>query len=889
MDSPTVDAYQGPGVGARKLPAIGIFSKYLASAHYGALISTITRSAWAQGWRVVTMQTARPAKATSTDVAAKSLARVGWDRLAGFIALGAATPSGYLADLRRAGKPVVVVGNEKPGLSCPVVISDNRGGIRQAVEHLVGHGHTLIAFVGCLDQFETQERYDSYCRTLTAYGVRPDSSLVFEAPDNIETGGLDAGRRMVSAGLPSTAVVVATDLNAVGVMKALVSAGYVLPRDQAVTGFDNALTGVVLTPSLSSVSQDTERLGTLALELLLRQLTGEEVAGRHLVDARFVQRESCGCVSRATPVALSGPQDWRDPVFVFCRAMGASGECEPHVVELANEVARAFLAAASARSGPSTVELDRLSDACAELYRCKPEVPTQDLVWAMTDHLMGQLQAAAGEDRAALAGKLNLCRAYVRLGLSRAVLAQRDQEYYDLRRLMRDEHLVTMDLLASREEGDSRLLTWLSRTGAVAGLLALWEGPGDGLGQGVADGQEGQGWRPPQPGGALLATSTFLSPGEGLDLAAPRCPVESFPPDELLGLVSEGSIVAVLTVASDEADWGLLAMVADVGSVCTGQNTTFMWAALFAEVLDHVALTRSLRQSEERYALAAQAANDGLWDWDVRTGQVYYSARWKEMLGLPAGAVTSQPDEWLERVHPDDRPTLLAALSELKLSVRDKVLFEHRLQAGDGSYLWVLCRALAVPGRGVPATRLIGSITDVTERRMLEDQLRHQALYDSLTGLPNRVLFVDRLSQAISSAKRNPAYYYAVLWLDLDNFKDLNDSQGHLAGDQLLVQVADRVRANLRGVDTAARFGGDEFAVLLLDVTDLVAVQAVTRRLLADLREPYRIDGYEFVVTGSVGVVMGSSRYEYPEDVLRDADIAMYRAKAAGRGTFATF
>ncbi len=879
MDSPTAKAHPGPDVRAGKVPAIGIFSQYLASAHSGALISTITRAAWAQGWRVVTVQTAQPGKGVLRESAAKTLARVGWERLAGFIALGAATPSGYLVDLQRSGKPVVVVGNQEAGLSCPVVISDNRGGIRQAVEHLINHGHTRIAFCGCLEHFDIQERYDAYRRTLATYGIRPDPALLYEAADNIETGGLDAGRRMAEDGLPSTAVVVATDLNAVGLMDALVGAGYLLPRDQAVTGFDNVLSGTVVMPSLSSVAQDVERLGTVAWDLLRRQLAGEEVAGRHLVDARFVQRESCGCTWRAAPVAPAGPPDWRDPVFVFCRAMGASREHEPHVEEWANEVARVFLAAASARNGPSVADLDRLSDACAELYRHRPEVSTLDMLWAMVDHLVGQLQAAAGEDRAALAGKLNVCRAYVRLGLGRAVLAQRDRAYYDLRRLMRDEYLVTMDLLASREEGDERLLGWLGQTDAVAGLLALWD----------EDGREATGSRSSPTASSLLATSTFLSPGGRLALKASRFPVESFPPDELLELVSEGTVVAALLVASDESDWGLLAMVAGVRSVCTGQDTPFMWAALLAEVLDHVALTRSLRKSEERYALAVHASNDGLWDWDVLSGQVYYSARWKEMLGIATNADTNRPEDWLERVHPDDRPSLLAALSELKSGARDNILLEHRLQGGDGSYLWVLCRALGVPGGGARATRLIGSISDVTDRHLLEDQLRHQALYDSLTGLPNRVLFVDRLSQAISNTRRNPIYNYAVLWLDLDNFKDLNDSQGHQAGDQLLVQVAERVRASLRGVDTAARFGGDEFAVLLLDVTDPLAVQAVTKRLLADLRQPYQIEGKEFVVTGSVGVVMSSPRYEHPQDVLRDADIAMYRAKSSGRGTFATF
>ena len=158
-----------------------------------------------------------------------------------------------------------------------------------------------------------------------------------------------------------------------------------------------------------------------------------------------------------------------------------------------------------------------------------------------------------------------------------------------------------------------------------------------------------------------------------------------------------------------------------------------------------------------------------------------------------------------------------------------------------------------------------------------------------MTGLPNRTLFLDRLTQALANSKRRSNHTYTVLWLDLDGFKILNDSLGHQMGDKLLVQVADRIRAQLREADTAARFGGDEFAVLLLDIPDAPTVKAVVRRLLENLGAIYDVDGHEIVVTASIGVAMSSTGYDRPEDVLRDADIAMYRAKSDGRGTYAIF
>jgi len=914
------DAVGSPADAAQGGHAIGVVSPYLAGTYYGVLISSITQVAWQHGYRVVSVQTARPGMELHEGTAARVLGRVGWERLDGFVVIGSATPPGDLAALQGSGKPLVAIAHEEPGLSCPVVMIDNRGGIRQVVEHLIGHGHTRIAFAGCLGQLDTRERYGSYRQTLADHGIEPDPALFFEAPDNVEFGGAEAGRAMLAAGLPSTAVVAATDLNAVGIMTVLTEAGYVLPRDQAVTGFDNMLGGALVVPALSTVSQDFGGLGAMAAELLLHQLAGEEVEGGcHLVRTVFVQRESCGCTVDAAAILPVDLSEQPDPVVSFSSALmtgssAMSGGRTSRVLEVASQVAKLF--EATADRSPSTVELDRLSDGCEELCRLRSLQSTHDLVLAYSEQLARRVQAGAGERKEVVAGRLDQCRAYVRLGLTRASLSQRNQAYYAMRKAVRDEYLITMDLLASREEGDPRTLTWLDRTDAVAGVFGLWEstkgndasaldrghgrwealgrraplsGPED-RGPGSSQGGEMEN-RPVwgQPDSVLHLVSTFQAGGGRVQLATSRCSPEHFPPDELLGKVTEGTMVAVVPVASDEADWGLLAMVAPVESTSLAQDMYFTWAALFAEVLDYAAVTSSLRQSEERYALAVRAANDGLWDWDLQNDRVYYSDRWKEMLGYGTGAIIDQPVEWLGRVHPDDRPSVLGGLSELKLGLRDNVLFEHRVMAQDGSYIWALCRALAVPGGGLPARRVVGSLTDVTERHKLEDQLRHQALFDSLTGLPNRVLFVDRLSQSISNARRHPGHGYAVLWLDLDNFKNLNDTRGHLAGDQLLVQVADRIRANLRETDTAARFGGDEFAVLLLDVSELATVETIAKRLLEDLRAPYKVDGASLPITGSVGVVMGTASYEKPEDILRDADIAMYTAKSAGKGRFATF
>ena len=277
---------------------IGVLSPYLAGPYFGSLISAIARVVRAAGGQVVAVQTAKPGEEYLESPTLVDVANVGWEQLAGFVTIRKAVPPAYAEALREAGKPMVAIADPGPGQSCPVVLTDNRGGVSQAVEHLLWHRHRRIAFAGCLEQFDIKQRYDAYRDTLLAHGIEPDPALFYEAPDNIESGGLDVARRMLAAGLPSTAVVAATDLNAVGIMAALRRAGRTVPQEQAIVGFDDMPGSEMLTPSLSTVSQNFDTLGALAAELLLRQLDGARLGQvSHVVAASYVKRESCGCPS----------------------------------------------------------------------------------------------------------------------------------------------------------------------------------------------------------------------------------------------------------------------------------------------------------------------------------------------------------------------------------------------------------------------------------------------------------------------------------------------------------------------------------------------------------------------------------------------------------------
>jgi diguanylate cyclase (GGDEF)-like protein/PAS domain S-box-containing protein len=296
----------------------------------------------------------------------------------------------------------------------------------------------------------------------------------------------------------------------------------------------------------------------------------------------------------------------------------------------------------------------------------------------------------------------------------------------------------------------------------------------------------------------------------------------------------------------------------------------------------------ALRVSEERYALAVRGANDGLWDWDLRTNAIYLSPRWKEMLGWDDSEIADHPSEWFDRVHPDEAERVKAELAAHLAGHAGHFETEHRMLHRDGTYRWMRSRGLAVrDGNGV-AYRMAGSQSDITEGKVA----------DALTGLPNRILFIDRLAYCIDRARRREESMFAVLFLDLDRFKVINDSLGHIVGDQLLVALARRLERCLRSSDvvarlntehTIARLGGDEFTILLEDIRDVSDALRVAERVQETVAQSFALSQQEVFTTASIGIATSATRYELPEVVLRDADTAMYRAKSKGGGRCEVF
>ena len=319
--------------------------------------------------------------------------------------------------------------------------------------------------------------------------------------------------------------------------------------------------------------------------------------------------------------------------------------------------------------------------------------------------------------------------------------------------------------------------------------------------------------------------------------------------------------------------------------VPAASRTTLLWL----DVTDQKRADYEVRRSEERLALAAEGASDGLWEWDLRSKEFYVSARWRAMMGLPGAAAIGRPEDWMERVHPDEIAPLKEALDAYLSGKADHFQYEHRLRHESGTYRLFLCRGVAVRGAGRRATRIAGSLTDTTDRSLTREWVLSAGFLDPLTGLSNRSVFVERLGRCLEELKQRRGDGFAALYIDLDRFKIVNDSLGHLVGDALLVAVSRRLEACLRPGDALARLGGDEFAILLSGLGDEAQANAIAFRIQHALSAPFSIGGREVFTSASIGIAFGRVQYDNPDEIMRDADTAMYQAKARGKARHELF
>jgi diguanylate cyclase (GGDEF)-like protein/PAS domain S-box-containing protein len=314
---------------------------------------------------------------------------------------------------------------------------------------------------------------------------------------------------------------------------------------------------------------------------------------------------------------------------------------------------------------------------------------------------------------------------------------------------------------------------------------------------------------------------------------------------------------------------------------------------LVKQELAAAGLERSIRyaishQKAERHALATRAANDGIWDWDLERDRIYFSPRWHAILGLTERARERRPAAWFDLVAPEDRHRLQDAIDAHLAGRIAHLECEHRLRHADGDWRWVTARGLVTRGVDGEPVRMAGSLSDMTDQRTAQLRLEHEALHDTLTGLPNRTLFMDRVEHVLRGTSRDPGAGCAILFVDLDGFKLVNDQLSHAVGDRLLVALAERLLTALRPGDTIARLGGDEFTLLLHGILVPAEAVEIADRMLRSLQRPFPVHGNELSIGASIGVALSQPLLN-TADLLANADVAMYDAKARGRGCISVF
>src|SRR5437879_14404 len=351
---------------------------------------------------------------------------------------------------------------------------------------------------------------------------------------------------------------------------------------------------------------------------------------------------------------------------------------------------------------------------------------------------------------------------------------------------------------------------------------------------------------------------------------------------------SPGELPIIMVTAKSQSDDIVKALDLGANDYLTKPIDFPVAVARIGTQLSHKHAQEALKESEERYALAARGSNDGLWDWNLSDNIVHFSPRWKAMLGYEESEIGVRPEEWFDRVHDADRERVKEEIAAHQKGLTPHFESEHRVLHKEGSFRWMLSRGVAVHDHSGNVLRMAGSQTDITEGKVS----------DPLTGLPNRLLFIDRVGRLIKYTKRRKDHLFAVLFMDLDGFKMINDSMGHLVGDQLSLGVANRLEKCLRSSDTVARLGesftvarlgGDEFTVLLDHIKDPNDAKRAAGRLMKALASPFILGGKEVFTSVSIGIALSNPSYGQPEDILRDADTAMYRAKSLGKARYERF
>jgi PAS domain S-box-containing protein len=700
---------------------IGAVMEVLGGEYYGGILGGIERVARERDARLLVF------RGTPGDVAAAPFAR----EVRGWISVH--SPGG-LAALARLGLPLVTVAYHDPEVGCPAVVADNRQGVREAVRHLIAHGHRRIAFIGWLEYPAIAERYEGYRDALTESGLPCSPELVIGVEDNHVASGRAGARQLLEgAAWPCTAIVAGTDRNAVGAIEVLQAAGLRVPQDVAVVGFDDLTDASLADPPLTTLRTRFDEFGRRAANLLLDEIGGIAVPRTvHRVPVALICRRSCGCdmvdnvgsPPGADALAASGngavaAHLVRMALFPVSPEPGRGpGDIWPGVVTLIDGID----AALAGDPEPSTAAL---REAWQQAVRLTPDLDVLRAMSALLSGVGAQRLAAAPADPDR-GHRLAAFLARSELELWRARVAYRHAGMTHLEELTQNSPTVAMIVLSGKT-GQAQELDWLRLTPARWGCLALY-----------ADANRA-------PTSTLSVAGTYRRSGPPVPDRGTHFVAGAFPPAEWYpapGSVVGTDVLMLVPVASASRDWGVLALRGPIdahgGYTAQRPNNMALWGALLAAALERDALAaelaelvdedrkraeQALRRSEATLAEAQRLSRAGSWVWDRASGAISWSAEMFRLFDLDPQQGPPSREVIDQRLHPDDRERVHSVRAN---AVREKIDIEHeyRILRPDGTLRHVQATCHPVLSGAGDVVEVFGTVRDVTERKQAEHALR---------------------------------------------------------------------------------------------------------------------------------------------------------------------
>ncbi len=667
-----------------------------------------------------------------------------------------------LKTIEATKKPIVTIGYQENAINCHSVLINNRQATKEAILHLVRtHGHKRIAFVGNNDEhLDLIERFEGYLEAITESGIPFDEGLVFHANDTLRQGGYHAADAMLAKGIDFTAIFAATDLNALAVIERLTEAGYRIPHDIAVIGFDDLDVAATSNPSLTTVRQSVADLARTSFDVLFQQINGDVVEEPVIkIQTELVIRESCGCHSQKQAQTI---------------------DVQKQLLE-------------------SNSNLDN-------------------------------------------------------------ILKRYDEFVYSWASATREKSFDFSNMFGARSH-------W--------GVLALW------------DKKEGDQKK------NLLVSQVFSKNGHPVPPIGSRISIEQFPLTEWIPPLQENDFIRVQSIRNERGDWGFIAIVGPVDELIfiSAADITQVSFTVSAASLERDELFEKIESIAEQLEIVSRTTNDGIWDWDSITDTIQWNVRSHDIFSIIGEELPKDSEAFLQLINPQDGERVREVFKTHK-NQGNVLKTECRICGKNGEELWVYITGDSICNQEGTTIQIIGSITNISEKKIAEEQIKYLAFHDGLTGLPNRRLLHERLNHQMQLAKQND-YKLGILLIDLDRFKVINDTLGHHAGDVLIQQVGRLLEKNVlsskfistdsREKTTVARLGGDEFVIFLSHIQDVSEIESLGNSIVEKFSEPFYIQNHEVFTTASIGVSVYPDNGLDIDELIRCADMAMYKAKENGK------